>query len=328
MFLMVLFSCQPNFNSVIDIKDQTKVEQITDPWEVDVVYHDSTFFLNKDLRALIQGYKKDSLLFGTFNTKITYQGRSMMGNGANSKRMFSFGNELMVVQSSPHQLTKLNFQGKISAKFPIRLKNTVEVFDGFFLSEDKLGLVSYPSIENANQLELLSYNLKTNTTSIFFKKDSGYPANTHLIRTNSSSIFILNPYEKELMVLDGQGKVKDVVKFDQAQFSIEFKPPYPFATPDDYFKLSPEEQLASRSDHVYDFYYNQGKLYLLIRRLSLNNDRVVSRSELIKIDISSGQVTVDSGQFIFLSFDQKGHVFRYFKDGRDYFIEILPIEKV
>jgi hypothetical protein len=223
VFFMTLLSCQPKLNSEIEIHDHTKVEQITDPWEVDVVYRDSTFFLNKDLRALIQGYKKDSLRFETFNTKITYQGRSMMGNGANSKRMFSFGDELLVVQSSPHQLTKLNFQGNNSGKVPIRLKNTVEVFDGFFLSDDKLGLVSYPSIEKANQLELLSYNLKTNTSSTLFEKESEYPANTHLVRRNSASIYILNPYDRELMILDGQGKVNDEVKFDHAQFTLEYK---------------------------------------------------------------------------------------------------------
>ncbi|GMQ28311.1 hypothetical protein Aconfl_09540 [Algoriphagus confluentis] len=328
IFFFVLFSCQPKLNSEDEIFDQTKVEQITDPWEVDVVYHDSIFFLNKDLKALIQGYKKDSLLFEEFNTKIIYNGRSMMGNGANSKRMFSYADGLMVIQSSPHQLTKLDFQGNKSSKLPIRLKNTVEVFDGFLLSEDKLGLVSYPSLEKPNQLELLAYDLKSNTASILYEKESLYPANTHLIRTNSSAIFILSPYDQEFIILDRQGKLRENVKLHPAQFSLEYKQPYPFSTPDDYFRLSPEEQLASRSDQVYDFYYTQGKLYLLLRRLSLSQDRVVSKSELVHVDLSSGQASVHSGQFIFLSFDQRGNVFQYRKESDSYWINIFPLKEL
>ncbi|MCU0825508.1 MAG: hypothetical protein MUF77_12800 [Leptospira sp.] len=321
-----LISCQPKLSPEIEIRDQTKIEQITDPWEVDIVYQDSTFFLNKDLRALVQGYKNDSLMFETFNTKITYQGRSMMGSGANSKRMSLFGEELIVVQSSPHQLTKCSLKGNINAKFPIRVKNTVEVFDGFFLSEENLGLVSYPSVEEENQLEILCYNLNSNTSSILFEKSSLFPANTHLVESNSTSIIILSPYERELMILDHQGKLINKVKFDHAKFSLEYKPPYPFATSDDYFRMSPIEQLASRSDKVYDFYYSKGQLYLLIRRLSLNQERVVSRSELVHLDVSTGHSSIHTGPYVFLSFDQKGNVFEYSADIDSYRIKIFPLK--
>jgi hypothetical protein len=55
---------------------------------------------------------------------------------------------------------------------------------------------------------------------------------------------------------------------------------------------------------------------------------VVSKSELVQIDIASGQVTVNSGQFIFLSFDQKGNVFRYKKDQDSYYVNIFPIKEL
>ena len=74
MGFLVLFSCLPNVILECEIFDQIKIESTTAPWEVDVIYRDSTFFLNKDLRALVQGYKKDSLLFEEFKTKIIYYG--------------------------------------------------------------------------------------------------------------------------------------------------------------------------------------------------------------------------------------------------------------
>jgi hypothetical protein len=324
-FIVLNISCNSKEEEV-ELNDSSRIERITDPWEVDVFYRDSIFYLNKDLRALIQGYKDDTLLFETFNTKIIYNGRSMMGNGALSKRIVPSKEGLTVIQTFPHQITKVDFRGKITDPIPLRLKNTIQVLDGFFLSDASVGLVTYPSLEQPNRLELISYNFNEKDVSLLFKKESNYPANTNLVRANSSFIFVLNPYEKNLTIIDKNGNLVDDIKFPNAKIFLDFKPPYPFSTPDEYFALSPVEQLASRSDNVYDFYYNQHNLFLLVRRLFLNEEKnVSSRSEFIKISLQTGHVSAYSDSGIFLSFDQKGNIFRYKKDQDFYFIDVLPI---
>ena len=100
----------------------------------------------------------------------------------------------------------------------------------------------------------------------------------------------------------------------------------PFAASDDYFRMSPMEHLASRSDKVYDFYYSKGQLYLLIRRLSLIQDRVVSRSELVHFDVLAGFASIHTGPYIFLSFDQMENIFKYSADNDSYRINIFPLK--
>ncbi|MFD2033206.1 hypothetical protein ACFSKL_00305 [Belliella marina] len=330
-YLLIIFGCN-NPKDSVKIDETIKIEKIRSPWDIEAIFDNDRFYLLKDLKSLIHVYEKDSLIDNIQNTKTSINGNSLMVTGAMTKRMIDHGSEILIFQSYPNQI-KIYNKSDLHLNpdlIKLRIKNTINIIDGFYLGKNNIGLSTYNPDQNEYLLNLTTYNKSNQKITTIYEEVLNHPAKHSLVRNINDVLYILNPYDKKLIELDKKYKVKEAINLELfKEFNLSYSAPPQYNSPNEYFMMSVEEQLASFNDEVYDFYVDNNFLYLLLRKRLINsNQKIQSYSELMKFDLARKTVEKVKAKNILINFDQKGHILQYRQISDQHHLDVFPTENL
>ena len=330
---LVITSCSSQPTDLTKPLDESiKIERIRDPWGIKASFDNGRYYLLKDLKSRIQVYERDSLIGDIENTKTIINGNSLMVTGPSTKSMIDVGNEILIFQSYSNQIKVYNKADLTSNPELIKLqiKNTVNIIDGFYIDNKNIGFSTYNPDRNINNLSLNAFNKKDQKITKIYEETLNHPADHSLVRNINGNLYILNPFDKTLLELNKKYQLTKSHNLDHFEgLNLTYTKAPQYNSPDEYFRMSVEEQLSSFNDEIYDFYINHNSLYILVRKRLINSDhKIQSYSEILKLDLTENTFEKVNPKDILINFDQKGHILKYRQENKTYHLDILPLSKL
>lgn len=324
--LMFFASCSGEISGGREFQDSIKIENVRNFHELNIVYKKEKFLVLHNFRTQLDIYGNNGLdsIIQVANLVETYGGFQIKGQYVLKTEPYDEEN-LLILKTFPNEfhILKTNHPNTIN-KLSIDISSNEFLADVTKFNNEYLVFNTYGA-EALNHAKIYRYDIKNQTSKLIYEIFLDNPVAEFLkLKFDEQNLKILDPYHKELITLDKNGKLLSKNNFTTpSDFNYNFTETKRYASAEEFNKSEIDLQEFTR---LVDFSLFKNSLLLIIAQ---NQGRKIVDRLLVSCSLEDGHpATVIKTEQIPIHFGPNNHLFRYFEKDSMQFVEVVPLTKV
>jgi hypothetical protein len=324
--LFIFISCTSDIIGESEIHDSTRIETLHNYHELNIIYQHGKFFVLHNYRTQLDIYGNYGLdtIIQVANLIETYGGFQIKGQYVLKTESYDEEN-LIILKTFPNEFHILTTdQPHTIKKLPIDIPSNEFLSDVTKFNNQYIVFNTY-GVEALNHAKIYRYDIKNQSSNLLYEVILDNPVAEFLkLKLDDQNLKILDPYHKELITLDKNGKLISRNNFTTpSNFNYNFTETKRYASVEEFNKSEIDFQEFTR---VIDFSLQENDLLLIITQ---NSGRKIIDRLLVSCSLEEGhRANVIDSEHVPIHFGPNNHLFRYFEKDSMQFVEIIPILKV